>query len=223
MNQLDKRQFKNQLYSHFARLGKALANNHRLELLELLAQGERSVEHLARETDLSIANASQHLQVLSAAGLLESRREKVFIYYRLTEGTFPLWQSLRNLAQTRLAEVERLVSTSLKRGDNPIQLEELYGLLEHNNTVLLDVRPILEFNAGHIPKALPAPMSELESLIYTLPKQLEIIAYCRGPYCVFADEAVAMLRANGFSARRLELGLPDWQAAGYPVQQGANA
>jgi DNA-binding transcriptional ArsR family regulator len=130
MNQFDKRQFKNQLYTNFARLGKALANNHRLELLELLAQGERSVEHLARETDLSIANASQHLQVLANAGLLESRREKVFVYYRLTDGAFPLWQALRNLAQTRLAQIERLVSTSLNRNDAPIQLEELSSLLE---------------------------------------------------------------------------------------------
>lgn len=223
MNQIDRRQFKNQLYTNFALIGKALANNHRLELLELLAQGERSVEHLARETDLSIANASQHLQVLNAAGLLESRREKVFIYYRLTPGAFPLWQALRNLAQRRLAEVERLVSTSLKRDDVPIQLEELASLLKRKDTVLLDVRPTLEFNAGHIPNAIPAPISELESLMDALPKQLEIIAYCRGPYCVFADEAVAMLRASGFNARRLELGLPDWQAAGYPVQQGVNA
>jgi rhodanese-related sulfurtransferase len=222
MNHQKKREFKNQLYSHFARLGKALANNHRLELLELLAQGERSVENLARETDLSIANASQHLQVLHTAGLLEQRREGVFAFYRLAEGAFPLWQNLRNLAQSRLAEVERLVTGSLGRDDEAISFEELQDRLKHGKTVLLDVRPQSEFEAGHIPGAKAAPLAEFEALLPTLKKRLEVIAYCRGPYCVFADEAVALLRSHGFKAHRLELGLPDWRAAGHPVQQGAN-
>ena len=223
MNHAQKRTFKNQLYSQFARLGKALSNNHRLELLELLAQGERSVENLARETDLSTANASQHLQVLHTAGLLESRREGVFIYYRLTQGAFPLWQSLRDLAQQRLGEVERLVSSNLERQDQAVTLEELRIKLERGKAVLLDVRPHSEFKAAHVPGAIPAPLAELEALLPTLSKKLEIIAYCRGPYCVFADEAVALLRAKGFKAQRLELGLPDWQAAGYPVQRGVSA
>ncbi len=220
INHSRKREFKQELYTHFARVGKALANNHRLELLELLAQGERSVENLARETDLSIANASQHLQVLHTAGLLEQRREGVFIFYRLTDGAFPLWQNLRDLAQSRLAEIDRLVSKTLER-DTAISFEELQVRLERGKTLLLDVRPQSEFEAGHIPGARNAPITELEALLPTLKKRLELIAYCRGPFCVFADEAVELLRAHGFKAYRLELGLPDWQAAGHPVQQGA--
>ena len=223
MNQTEKRAFKNQLYSQFASLGKALANNHRLELLELLAQGERSVENLARETDLSTANASQHLQVLQAAGLLEQRRDGVFIYYRLTQGAFSLWQSLRDLAQQCLPSIERLVTKNLARQHDEIGFEELQSRLEHGNAVLLDVRPASEFEAGHIQGARLAPIAELEALLPTLSKKLEVIAYCRGPYCVFADEAVALLRSKGFKASRLELGLPDWQAAGHPVQIGASA
>ena len=223
MNRPEKREFKNQLYTNFARVGKALANNHRLELLELLAQGERSVENLARETDLSIANASQHLQVLHTAGLLEQRREGVFIFYRLTDGAFALWQNLRDLAQSRLAEIDRLVSGSLERNDEAISFEELQVRLERGKTVLLDVRPQSEFEAAHIPGARNAPIAELGALLPTLKKRLEVIAYCRGPYCVFADEAVELLRSHGFKARRLELGLPDWRAAGHPVQQGASA
>ena len=223
MNHPKKREFKNQLYTHFARLGKALANNHRLELLELLAQGERSVEHLARETDLSIANASQHLQVLHTAGLLEQRRDGVFIFYRLTDGAFPLWQNLRDLAQLRLAEIDRLISSTLERDEKAISFEELQVRFERGKTVLLDVRPQSEFEAGHIPGARPAPIAELEALLPTLKKRLEVIAYCRGPYCIFADEAVELLRLHGFKAYRLEFGLPDWQSAGHPVQQGASA
>ena len=191
MNHLKKRQFKEKLYSQFARVGKALANNHRLELLELLGQTERSVETLARETDLSVANASQHLQVLYKAGLLKQRREGTFIFYELADGAFLLWQSLRDLAQKQLTEVEHLVTTNLERNDQAIELKELQ-LLE--NIVLLDVRPINEFMAGHIPKAISIPISELERQLFTLSKTLEIVAYCRGPFCVFADEAVALLR-----------------------------
>jgi rhodanese-related sulfurtransferase len=194
MNHAAKREFKQELYTHFARVGKALANNHRLELLELLAQGERSVENLAREG--------------------------VFIFYRLTDGAFPLWQNLRDLAQSRLAEIDRLLSNTLER-DTAISFAELQVRLERGKTQLLDVRPQSEFEAGHIPGARNAPIAELESLLPTLKKRLELIAYCRGPFCVFADEAVALLRAHGFKAYRLELGLPDWQAAGHPIQQGA--
>ncbi|WP_027893978.1 ArsR/SmtB family transcription factor [Calidithermus chliarophilus] len=223
MDPTRKRRFKQQLFDQFARLGKALANNHRLELIELLAQGERSVESLAREADLSVANASQHLQVLHAAGLVEQRREGVFAYYSLTPGAFPLWQALRDLARQRLAEVERLVESTLEREGEPVGLEELARRLEHGDAVLLDVRPLREFEAGHIPGAIPAPVAELEALLPSLPRGVEVIAYCRGPYCTFADEAVELLRARGFNARRLELGLPDWRAAGYPVRQGVGA
>jgi len=222
MDPTRKRRFKQQLFDQFARLGKALANNHRLELVELLAQGERSVESLAREADLSVANASQHLQVLHRAGLVEQRRQGVFTYYSLTPGAFALWQALRDLARQRLAEVGRLEST-LQREDEPVGLEELARRLERSDAVLLDVRPRREFEAGHIPGAIPAPVAELEALLPSLPRGVEVIAYCRGPYCTFADEAVELLRARGFNARRLELGLPDWRAAGYPVRQGVGA
>jgi rhodanese-related sulfurtransferase/DNA-binding transcriptional ArsR family regulator len=223
MNPTEKRLFKHQLYSQFARLGKALANSHRLELLELLAQGERSVEHLARETDMSIANTSQHLQVLFAAGLLEQRREGVFMFYVLANGAFPLWQNLRDLAQTQFAEVERLVSSSLNRTDQAVSFAELRSRLERGDTILLDVRPKSEFETAHIRGARPAPLAELEGLWPTLSPSLEVVVYCRGPYCVFADEAVALLRSRGVVAYRLESGLPDWQAAGYAVQKGASA
>ncbi len=219
MKHTQKRQFKEKLYSQFARVGKALANNHRLELLELLGQAERSVEMLARETDLSVANASQHLQVLYKAGLLQYRREGTFIFYQLADGAFLLWQSLRDLAQKQIAEVEHLVA-SLERDDQAIELKELQ-LLE--DIVLLDVRPMNEYMAGHIPKAISMPIIELEMRLEILPKAFEIVAYCRGPFCVFADEAVALLRSHGFQARRLALGLPDWQMAGYPVQKGVGA
>lgn len=223
MDPTPKRRFKEQLFTQFARIGKALANNHRLELIELLAQGERSVEGLAKEAELSVANASQHLQVLHAAGLVEQRREGVFVYYRLSEGAFSLWQALRDLARRHLAEVERLIASTLEREGDPVSLEELSSRLERGDAVLLDVRPRREFEAGHIPGAIPAPIAELEALLPSLPRGLEIIAYCRGPYCTFADEAVELLRARGFKARRLELGLPDWQTAGHPVLQGVNS
>ncbi|MFZ5993090.1 MAG: ArsR/SmtB family transcription factor [Deinococcota bacterium] len=217
MDLAQKRRYKDQLFAQFARIGKALANNHRLELIELLAQGERSVESLAREADLSVANASQHLQVLYSAGLVEQRRQGVFVYYRLSESTFPLWRALRDLARRHLAEVERLVARTLEREGDVVSLEALSSKLERGDTVLLDVRPRQEFAAGHIPGAIPAPIEELEALLPSLPRGVEVIAYCRGPYCTFADEAVELLRARGFQARRLELGLPDWREAGYPV------
>jgi rhodanese-related sulfurtransferase/DNA-binding transcriptional ArsR family regulator len=225
MQQSEKRQFKRQLYGHLARLGKALANDHRLELLEVLAQSERSVEQLAQQVNLSSANASQHLQVLLAAGLLEARREGVFVQYRLAEGTFSLWQTLRDLAQARLAEVDRLVSDTLKRDQHSISLGQLHQWLQRDPTTLrlLDVRPLTEYAAAHIPSALHAPLDQLLALLPSLPTDVQLITYCRGPYCVFADEAVALLHANGFQARRLDLGLPDWQAAGYPVASGVAA
>lgn len=223
MDRLEKRRFKTQLYTHLARLGKALSNPHRLELLELLAQGERHVERLAHELDLSLANASQHLQVLAHAGLLETRRDGTFIHYRLGPGAFPLWQTLRDLAHHRLPDINHLLDTTLERDPHTITLEALHQRLGNKNTVLLDVRPALEFDAGHIPGAIHAPIDDLEKTLNRLPKRGEIIAYCRGPYCVFADEAVTLLREHGFRASRLELGLPDWQAAGYPVERRVNA
>jgi rhodanese-related sulfurtransferase/DNA-binding transcriptional ArsR family regulator len=223
MQKQDKRAFKNQLYEQFARIGKALSSAHRLELLEVLAQGEHSVEAVARETDMSIANASQHLQVLRAAQLVEVRREGVYIYYRLAdEQVFTLWQTMRQVGEARIAEIDRIVDTYLHDRNllQPISATELLQRLVEDNVILLDVRPVEEYMAGHLPNALSIPVTELKDRLPELPQDREIVAYCRGPYCVFADEAVALLRSNGYSAHRLEQGLPDWRALGLPVESG---
>ena len=221
MDKQDKRAFKNQLYEQFARIGKALSSAHRLELLDVLAQGERSVEELAQETGMSVANASQHLQVLRAAQLVEVRREGVYIYYHLAdERVFSVWQAIRKLGEARIAEIDRVVRTFLHDRDllQPVDAVELLRRLMDSDVVLLDVRPVEEYRAGHIPGARSVPVAELEAHLHEIPKDREVVAYCRGPYCVFADEAVTLLRAHGFSARRLEQGLPDWRALGLPVE-----
>jgi rhodanese-related sulfurtransferase/DNA-binding transcriptional ArsR family regulator len=221
MNKQDKRDFKNQLYEQFARIGKALSSAHRLELLEVLAQGEHSVEELAKETGMSVANASQHLQVLRAAQLSDIRREGVYIYYRLAdERVFTLWQTMRQVGEARIAEIDRIVDTYLHDRNQlqPIGAAELLQRLVEGNVILLDVRPAEEYTAGHLPDALSIPVTELEARLPELPQDREIVAYCRGPYCVFADEAVTLLRSNGYNARRLEQGLPDWRALGLPIE-----
>jgi rhodanese-related sulfurtransferase/DNA-binding transcriptional ArsR family regulator len=223
MNTQDKRAFKNHLYEQFARIGKALSSSHRLELLEVLAQGEHSVEELAKETGMSVANASQHLQVLRAAQLVEVRREGVYIFYRLAdEQVFTLWQALRNVGEARIAEIDRIVSTYLHDRDHlqPIDATELLKRLAEGQVILLDVRPVEEYATAHIPGALSIPVAELETRLPELPQDREVVAYCRGPYCVFADEAVTLLRTNGYQASRLEQGLPDWRRLGLPVESG---
>jgi len=226
MQAQEKRIFKNLLYEQFARIGKALSNPHRLELLEVLAQGEHSVEALAQETGMSMASASQHLQVLRAAQLVEVRREGVYIYYRLAdERVFSLWQAMRDVGEARIVQIERIVQTYLHERTllQPISAAELLQRLVEGNVVLLDVRPVEEYAAGHLPDALSIPVTDLEARLPELPREKEIVAYCRGPYCVFADEAVSLLRANGYQARRLEQGLPDWRALGLPVESGTGA
>jgi rhodanese-related sulfurtransferase/DNA-binding transcriptional ArsR family regulator len=214
------RAFKDPLFDQFARIGKAVANPHRLELLDLLAQGERRVEELAGETALSVANASQHLQALRQAGLVETRRAGTSIYYRLAdERVFRLWQAIREVGEARLAEIDRLTQTFLT---DRAQLEAvdagtLVRRLKDGDVVVLDVRPAREFRAGHIPAARSIPIDELAERLHEIPRDREIVAYCRGPYCVFSDEAVALLRAKGYDARRLDVGLPDWRSAGLPV------
>jgi rhodanese-related sulfurtransferase len=215
-----KRQFKDELYAQFARIGKALSNPHRLELIDLLAQGERTVEDLSREANLPIANASQHLQVLRAAQLVDVRRDGLYAYYRLSdERVFRMWQALRDLGELQLAEVNRLVQNFLQ-DRTPLQsinAGELVQRMEAGEVLILDVRPELEHQAGHIPEARSIPIDELEARLDELPRKKEIIAYCRGPYCVFADEAVTLLQKHGYRARRLVEGLPDWQALNLPV------
>ena len=217
----NKRQFKDELYEQFARIGKALSNPHRLELVELLAQGERTVEDLATEANLPIANASQHLQVLRAAQLVDVRRDGLYAYYRLSnERVFRVWQALRDLGDLQLAEVNLLVRNFLQDRSSlqSINAAELVERMEAGDVLLLDVRPELEYRSGHIPKAHSIPIDELEARLEELPRDQEIIAYCRGPYCVFADEAVTLLQKRGYRARRLIDGLPDWQALNLPVE-----
>jgi rhodanese-related sulfurtransferase len=223
MKQIEKRAFKNQLYEQFARIGKALANPHRLELLDVLAQCERTVEALAEETGLTVANASQHLQVLRAAHLVEARREGVSIYYRLADDSvFTLWQAVRTVGEEQLAEIDRVVESYLheRRHWQPVSAQELLSRMNGEQVVVLDVRPVKEYLAGHLPHARSLPITELEARLSELPTDKEVVAYCRGPYCVFADEAVALLRRRGYRASRLQEGFPDWHLLGFPVEVG---
>ena len=212
---------KTALFDAFARAAKALASGRRIELVDVLANGERSVEALAGEVGLSVANTSQHLQILRQAGLVSSRREGTSVHYRLASPeVFELWQALRTLAASRLAEVERLAAAYLGNRDElqPVTREELNRRLQDgDNLVVLDVRPAAEYAAGHLPGAVSIPVAELRRRLAEVPGDREVVAYCRGPYCAFAHDAVALLRLEGFSARRLEDGLPEWQAAGLLV------
>jgi len=220
------RQFKDRLYEQFARVGRALANPHRLELIDLLAQGERSVEDLAREAAMSVANTSRHLQELRSARLVEVRREGHYGYYRLAdEDVYGVWSAIRGLGETRLAEIDRLVGTYLTDRESleAVCAEELLRKTREGDVVVLDVRPEEEYRAGHIPGARSVPVERLEAYLQEIPEDREIVAYCRGPYCVFSDEAVALLRSRGYRARRLEEGLPDWRAAGLPVEVSVEA
>jgi len=215
------REFKDRLFEQFARVGKALASPKRLEIVDLLAQGERTVEEISRETVMSVASASQHLQVLKAARMVEARREGLYVHYRLAdEDVFRTWQAVRAVAESRLAELERVVETYLKDRDalEALDATELMERLSDDGVIVIDVRPEEEYRAGHIPGARSVPLGVLEAALQTLPREREVVAYCRGPYCVFSDEAVAFLRARGYRARRLRQGLPDWRAAGMPVE-----
>ena len=218
---MSKNQFKHDLFVQFARVGKALSNANRLALLEFVAQGARSVEQLAKVSGLSIANASQHLQELRQAGLVTARKEGLRVYYELSGGdVIELLDIIRRVAEDRIAEVQKLVRTYLTTKDalEPIAAKELLGRVRNGLVTVLDVRPSEEYQAGHLPGALNIPLSELEGRLRKLPKTKEIVAYCRGPYCVLAFEAVKLLRERGFNARRLEAGLPEWRTAGFPVE-----
>ena len=220
MERLTKRRFKSDLFAQFARIGRALSSPHRLELLDVLAQGERSVEQLAAETELSIANASQHLQILRQAELTATRRDGNRVLYRLASPeVFALWQALRTAGEARLAELDRVVATYLsdRRQMEAINSTELLRRLEAGEVTLVDVRPAVESDQGRIAGALAIPVDELPTRVAELPRDRPVVAYCRGPYCVYADEAVAVLRGRGFRAARLVDGYPDWRAAGLPV------
>jgi rhodanese-related sulfurtransferase/predicted transcriptional regulator len=212
---------KRDLYVQFATVAKAIGNEHRLELLELVAQGERSVEALAERSGLSIANASQHLQHLRRAGLVTARRQAKFVLYRLTDdAVLTMLSGIHKVAERNVGEVERILRSYFNSRDDlePVSRSELQRRMKQGLVTVLDVRPEDEFELGHLPGARNIPLSQLKRQLSKLDRKTEIIAYCRGPYCVLSFEAVAQLRKLGFKARRLEVGLPEWKAAGLPVE-----
>ena len=218
---MEKRIFKDKIYSILAGMMKAMANPHRLEIIDLLGQGEKPVEEIAAETNMSVANASQHLQVLKTANLVEIRREGNFIHYRLShEEIYKSWQTMRELGLERMAEMEKLIKDFREKRNTleGVKIDELLIRLKSKNIVLLDVRPAGEYKNGHIPKAINIPSEELSAKLKKLSKNKEYIAYCRGPFCVFADETVSRLIKKGFKAKRLIEGFPDWKLRGLPVE-----
>lgn len=212
------------LFDALASVAQALGSGRRAEIVDVLAQGERSVEELAGEISQSVANTSQHLQVLSRAGLVRSRREGTRVIYRLaSDRVAELWAAVRDVAVRHVAEVSVLADEYLgeRGGVEQLSAEELATRLERGDVVVLDVRPEAEFRAGHIAGARSAPVDELDGLVGALPKRREVVAYCRGPYCVYADDAVRLLRSRGLKARRLDVGYPEWRRAGLPVETAA--
>jgi rhodanese-related sulfurtransferase len=214
------RWFKDTIYGQLGRIGKAVSSPRRLELLDLLCQAPRTVEALAREANQSVANTSQHLQVLRRARLVEADKNGLFVTYRLAdESVCDFYRALRLLAESRLAEIERVARDYVERpeGLEGIDRRALLERVRRGEVLVLDVRPAEEYVAGHIPGALSIPLSELEDRLEQLPVDQEIVAYCRGPYCLFAVEAVELLRAHGFKATRLEDGVSDWRARGFDL------
>jgi len=211
------RRVKDSLYEQLARIGKAVAAPKRLELLDLLCQGPRTVEALAEQAALSVANASQHLKVLRAARLVEAEKQGLYVQYRLADHEVArFFVALRGLASRRLAELEQV--TRAHFGTEPIDGKELLRRVRSGEVTVVDVRPVEEYRAGHIPGALSIPVAELERRIGELPRGREIVAYCRGPYCVMALEAVELLRKKGLVAHRMEQGIADWRARGFRVE-----
>lgn len=215
------REFKDQLYPQFARIGQALASEKRLELVDLLAQAPRHVHALAQETGMSVANVSQHLQILRSACLVEAERQGNMTFYRLSDpAVVKLWLALRGVAESRLAEVKQLARGLADRDDGNVVSRGDVARRLKANAVLLDVRPKQEFEAGHLRGAINIPIDELRDRLKELPKGRQIITYCRGEFCVFADEAAQILRGKGYDVVRLEGGWPEWQSEGRPVRTG---
>ena len=209
------------LFDAFASVAQALGSGRRAEIVDLLAQGERSVEEVASEISQSVANTSQHLQVLARSGLVRTRRDGTRVYYRLaSERVEELWAAVRDVAVRHVAEVSVLADEYLgeRDGVESLSADELEQRLARGEVVVLDVRPELEYRAGHIAGARSAPLPALASLMPTLPRRREVIAYCRGPYCVYADDAVRLLRERGLKARRLDVGYPEWRRANRPIE-----
>lgn len=225
MRQMSDRKTKDSLFDQFARIGKALSSGRRVEIVDVLANGERTVESIAIQIGLSVANASQHLQVLRRAGIVSGRREGTSIYYSLADpDVFTLWRQLQNLASKQLGDVNRLAEEYLgvsEGEDETVSAEELSLLLRRRRKpVVLDVRPPEEYTKGHIPGALSVPVQDLHASVHQIPKNKDVVVYCRGPFCAYAPEAAAFLKRKGYKVRRLVDGLPDWEAAGRPVETG---
>ena len=219
----DSRRFKDAIYEQFARIGKAASSPIRLELLDLLGQAPRTVEALASQTGQSVANVSQHLQVLRAARLVEADKEGLYVTYRLAdEDVGAFYRALRSLAELRLTEVEHITRAFFEDRDalEAVDREALVKRVKRGEVTLLDVRPVEEYRAGHIRGAVSVPIADLKRYLAKLPKSREVVAYCRGPYCVWAIEAVKTLRARGFNAVRLEDGVPEWRSRGLPIEMG---
>lgn len=215
---------KDALFEGFAEVAKALASGRRAEIVDLLAQGERSVEEVAVELDQSVANTSHHLRALARAGLVTTRREGTRIHYRLaSERIGELWAAVRDVAEAHVAGLEKLAAAYLgeRDGIDTVDRNELARRIEDRSVVVLDVRPEREFTDGHIAGARSVPIGELRKHLKVLPSDAEVVAYCRGPYCVYADDAVRELNQRGFKAARLEDGFPEWRRAGLPVASGA--
>lgn len=213
---------KKHLFEHFARVAKAMASANRLELLEALGQGEHSVDELARASGMSVANTSHHLQILRDGGLVQSRKKGLQVIYSLTDDQIPaLLASIRGVAERHLAEVERIVRDNFKRRDKltPVRHDELLEMVRSGEAIVIDVRPGTEYQAGHIEGAINIPLEELPQRLKELPKNQEVVAYCRGPYCLLAFEAVEQLRQHGYRARRLEDGFPEWKTEHLPVSE----
>lgn len=213
--------FKQDLFAEFARVGKAISNGNRLELLEFLAQGERSVDELSKVSGITVANTSQHLQQLRQAGLVVSRKEGLKVFYSISSNeVINLLDALRDVAEQHVAEVERIVNSFLTIKDSlePIPRDELLERVRDDLVSVLDVRPPEEYASGHVPGAVNVPLSELEEYLSKLDTDKEVIAYCRGPHCILAFDAVQKLRDKGFSARRMEDGFPEWKVSGMPVE-----
>lgn len=217
------RETKDRLYTQFARLGHALSSPKRLELLDLLCQSEKTVEMLAKQTLMSVANTSRHLQVLRTARLVDSRKDGVFVYYRLEGGQVcDFFRSLRSLAEHHNAEIDRIVADYFDASPQlqPVDRKNLIKRAKSGEVIILDVRPEDEFTAGHLPYAISVPLSKLKERLKELPSKTEIVAYCRGPYCVLAQEAVNLLVAKGFKAQRMAEGVAEWREAGQKIVVG---
>ena len=220
---MDRAEGTQRLFEHFAHIGKAVASPQRIHLLELLAQGERSVEVLAAEAQLPMANTSHHLQALRGARLVDVRRQGTRVFYRLAGSeVFDLVQTIRRVAQARISEVDDLIQTVFRSPEKlePVSRRELTKRVREKSVLILDVRPPEEYEAGHIRGAVSVPLKELKRRLARLPKRKEIVAYCRGPYCVLSVHAVELLRSRGFRARRLADGFPEWRGAGLPTASG---